>query len=113
MESTTSLKFLDALNISELPEGTNKAITLFGQSLLVCHSGGVFYTVANRCSHQQQPLEGGRLRGSFLFCPLHGVRFDLRSGMPTGTLTRTPIKTWPTRVEGERVQIAQPPDSDE
>lgn len=106
MNSTDEhLCYVDVMAEADLPEGTNCAVALFGQSILLCHLGSVFYAVANECSHQKRTLEGGRMRGTFLFCPLHGVRFDLRNGMPTGTLTRVPIETWPIRIENGRIQV--------
>ena len=41
----------------------------------------------------------GKIKGPFIFCPLHGVRFDMRDGSPTGTLTKTPINVFPATIE--------------
>ena len=89
--------------LAEVPEAGNRAFTVAGRSLLVCRSGAGVFVVENVCSHQLAELAGGKVKGPFLFCPLHGVRFDLRSGAPSGTLTKKPIRVFPTTVEGDAV----------
>ena len=69
-------------------------VTLDGKSILICKANGEFYAVDNQCTHQRAELTGGRIRNCYLACPLHGVRFDLRTGQPMGELTRVPLKTY-------------------
>ena len=86
---------------SELPNNDSKAVLIDGTKVLVCRANGQVYAVENRCTHQDAELEGGRIRGCFISCPLHGVKFDLRDGMPTGQLTRLPLTTYQVRlIEG-------------
>jgi len=69
-------------------------VTLNGKNILICKANGEFYAVDNQCTHQRAELTGGRIRNYYLACPLHGVRFDLRTGQPLGELTRVPLKTY-------------------
>lgn len=75
----------------ELPEAGGKPFEAGGRSLLVCKSAAGLFVIENRCSHQLAKLEGGKVKGPHIFCPLHGVRFDMRNGAPSGTLTDKPI----------------------
>ena len=70
------------------------SVTLNGKNILICKANGEFYAVDNQCTHQRAELTGGRIRNCYLACPLHGVRFDLRTGQPLGELTRVPLKTY-------------------
>lgn len=74
------------------------------QVLLVRSEFGVF-AVENRCSHAYQELAGGKVRKVFIFCPLHGVRFDLRNGCPSGDLTDQPIKAWKCEERDGRIFV--------
>lgn len=69
-------------------------VNLDGKNILICKANGEFYAVDNQCTHQRAELTGGRIRNCYLACPLHGVRFDLRTGQPLGELTRVPLKTY-------------------
>ena len=67
---------------AELQNNDSRAVTINGSKVLICRAAGELYAVENRCTHQEAELEGGRIRGCFISCPLHGVRFDLRDGSP-------------------------------
>lgn len=88
-----------ALNSSEVLE-------LEGESVLLCNSGGSHFAIRNQCTHQNSPLAEGRVRNGFISCPLHGVRFDLSTGEPRGTLTRVPVKTYAVRDEDGMIVIS-------
>lgn len=101
--------FIPVLDIAQLSETGSVAVEAHGKSILICRSGEHFHAIANRCSHQQQPLEGGHMRGRFIACPFHGVRFDLQTGMPLGTLTKTAIAVYPLRIVDDRIEVADLP----
>ena len=81
-----------------ISEGQICTLDLGDIPVLVCRSGDEFFAIENRCTHQDTPLAGGRVRRGFIACPLHGVMFDLRTGMPRGELTKTPVRTFTTEV---------------
>lgn len=91
--------------LADVPEGTNKSFRLGGRHILIARAPMGLFAVGAICTHQQQELEGGRMKACFLFCPLHGVRFDLRDGKPTGTLTDEPLPTWPVKIERDEIHI--------
>lgn len=90
--------------LDELPTEGNKAFTIEGRSVLICQTSAGVFAVDNRCTHQLAALEGGRVRGVHLFCPKHGARFDLRTGVPNG-MTTIPIRTYPLSVIEGGVEI--------
>lgn len=91
---------------SELSDNDSKSALVEGKRVLVCRAGGTLYAVENRCTHQEAELEGGRIRGCFISCPLHGVKFDLRDGVPMGQLTRVPLPTFEIRVVDGVIEVA-------
>ena len=100
--------FQPAFADAELSDNDSRAVTISGQKVLVCRAGGKLYAVQNRCTHQEAELEGGRIRGFFISCPLHGVRFDLSDGTPMGQLTREALKTYEVRVVDGMIEVALP-----
>ena len=83
---------------TDITDNQAVAVTLEGKNILICKANGDYYAVDNQCTHQRAELTGGRIRNCFLACPLHGVRFDLRTGKPLGELTRVALKTYPVSV---------------
>lgn len=94
--------------LDDVPEGGNKAFDVLGKSVLLCRASTGVFAAENMCSHAYALLEGGKVKGAYLFCPLHGVRFDLRSGAPSGTLTKKSIAVYPVSVEGGEVFVEMP-----
>lgn len=91
--------------VDEAPENGNKAFEVEGRSILMCRTPLGVFAIANQCTHAESPLEGGRQRGASIFCPLHGARFDLRTGATAGQLTQTPVQTYPVEVRDEAVYV--------
>jgi len=63
-----------------LSDGEMIAVEVDGEKLLLCRIEGAYYALRDRCSHADQALSEGRLRGHTVYCPLHGARFDVRTG---------------------------------
>ena len=91
--------------IDALAEGGIETIDADGLNILVCKSGGDVFAIENRCSHQDTPLAGGRVRRGFIACPLHGVMFDLRTGAPRGELTKVPVRTFPVEEQDGQIVV--------
>ena len=91
---------------ASIPDNSSVAAELNGLALLVCNADGNFYVVENRCTHQNQPLAGGRIRSGYLSCPIHGMRYKLETGDPLGQLSKQPLRTFPTRVVEGRVEVS-------
>ena len=90
----------------ELADNDSRAVIINGTKILICRAAGELFAVENRCTHQEAELEGGRIRGCFISCPLHGVRFDLRDGTPIGQLTRDALTTYNLRVVDGMIEVA-------
>jgi len=92
--------------MTALGEGDMVACDVDGVSVLICRVDGEYYAVANRCSHASQPLATGRLWGCELTCPLHGARFDVRTGQALSAPATEPIRTFPVTLDKGKVCVA-------
>ncbi len=91
--------------MAALGEGDSHMVQVAGQRILVCLVEGQFYAVAGTCSHAGQSLATGKLRGFEVSCPLHGARFDVRSGACTAAPAQSPIQRFPVVLEGGKVCV--------
>lgn len=85
--------------LDDVPEGGNRAFPVGDRSVLLCRTSAGVFAVENMCSHAYALLEGGKVKGPHIFCPLHGMRFDLRTGIPNGQLTKKPLTCYPVTLE--------------
>lgn len=91
--------------LDDIAVGTNRAFDIGGRSILIARTAHGVFALDNQCSHALQPLEGGKMKAVHIFCPLHGVRFDLRDGTPTGNTTRMCVRTWPVTLADNDILI--------
>ena len=98
--------FIPVLPLEELPPECARAVQVNGKEVLLCQTRGQLYAVSAICTHQQEPLAGGRIRRGHIACPLHGVRFNLETGEPVGQLTREPLETFAVKAVQGMVHVA-------
>jgi 3-phenylpropionate/trans-cinnamate dioxygenase ferredoxin subunit len=72
--------FVNLANIDEIPEGKIKHAEIDGNEILVANTDGKFYALCDRCSHTNAPLSMGNLKDNVVTCPMHGARFDIKTG---------------------------------
>lgn len=89
----------------EIAPGQAKAITVDDLMLALVNLDGEFFVVDNICTHAFAVLTEGPLVDGQLQCPLHGARFDVRTGAVTAPPAWEPLRTYEVRVEGEAVSV--------
>ena len=94
------------LPAAELPPGAKKTVQLGGSCVLLCHANQRIYAISNTCSHNQQALDGGRVMGTSISCPLHGARFDLATGAALNLPAKKPVPVYQVRVVDDWIEVA-------
>jgi 3-phenylpropionate/trans-cinnamate dioxygenase ferredoxin subunit len=88
--------------LSDLPEEGAVKVHLDGHDVCVARSRGEVYALSDTCSHADVSLSEGDVEDGTVECWLHGSRFDLRTGAPTGLPATRPVPTYPvTVVDGD------------
>lgn len=81
-------------------------VDIAGKPICVARSGGDLYAIYDVCSHADVPLSEGDVEDCTVECWLHGSRFDLRTGKPTGLPATRPVPIYPVKQEGDDVFVA-------
>jgi len=92
--------------LSELADDSAKGVELDGVPICVARTQGEVFAVSDICSHADVNLSDGDVEDGTVECWLHGSRFDLRSGRPTGLPANRPVPTYPVKIEGDDVYVA-------
>ena len=101
--------FHPVLASDALPEGQMRACQLGGRLLVICRTRDGLFALDNICTHAHARMSEGRLRGQRLICPLHGASFDVRDGRVLGAPAQHPLRTYPVRVQDDRIEVAVGP----
>ena len=70
--------------VDDVPLLEGRAVTVGGRRIAVFRTREGFHAVDASCPHRSGPLADGLVADSCVTCPLHGWRFDLRTGAALG-----------------------------
>jgi 3-phenylpropionate/trans-cinnamate dioxygenase ferredoxin subunit len=105
----SELDFHPLADAAEIPPGACKPFSVGGLRILIANLSDGLHAVENRCSHANSPLDARRIyRGGQVACPIHGARFDLRTGAAKSPPAFSPLVTFPVRVRNGRIEVALP-----
>ena len=99
--------FVKIATIHDIPVGEMRAFEHDGRQIAIYNVGGQLYATDDICSHAYSELHEGYLDTDdcTIECPLHGSRFDIRSGAVLSLPAYEPIAVYPVRVEGDDVLV--------
>lgn len=64
-----------------------------------------YFATSGVCTHQFQLLCEGFVMGDVIECPKHNGRFNYRTGAALGAPVLEPLRTFATRIDGNRLMI--------
>jgi len=96
---------------ADIPVGTQKVVEAGEQSLVICNVAGVYYALANVCSHDGGPLGEGLFYDHEIQCPRHGARFDVCTGKVLSFPAVVDVPAYPVKVEGESILVQISPEA--
>jgi 3-phenylpropionate/trans-cinnamate dioxygenase ferredoxin component len=95
-----------ACALADVPADGALAVEVGDEPVAIVRADGEVYAIRDVCSHAEVPLSDGEVDGCTIECWLHGSRFDLRTGKPTGMPATEPVPVYPVKIEGDDVLIA-------
>lgn len=99
--------FVRVCSTSDLPEVGAVPARIGAQTIAVVRdSAGDIHAIDDTCSHANVSLSEGDVEDGEIECWLHGSRFDLRSGRPTGLPATAPIAVYPVKIDGDDVFVS-------
>src|SRR5215831_13163713 len=69
-----------AIRAADIPESKGKLFRVAGEEIAVFKIGEELCGIQNICPHEGGQLSSGKIEGNEVVCPLHGYRFDLKTG---------------------------------
>lgn len=99
-------KWIEVGSTSEFENNDRKLVDLGGEkqiALFKLEDG--YYAVGAWCSHQKRSLLEGPVDDHEIMCPLHGARFDLKTGQPLSFPAVKPITQYPVKVEHDTIYL--------
>lgn len=83
-----------------------------GHGVCVARSLGRVHAIRDECTHGQVPMSEGDVENGYVECWMHGSRFDLATGVPTGPPATEPAAIYPVRINGDHIEVRLPVSED-
>ena len=97
--------FERACAAADVPDEGVVPVEVGGVEVAVVKSEGQYFAVRDECSHAQIQLSEGDVGECEIECWLHGSRFDLRTGKPSGPPATDPVAVYAVQVDGDDVLV--------
>jgi 3-phenylpropionate/trans-cinnamate dioxygenase ferredoxin component len=91
--------------LADVPEGAAVRVDVGTEPVCLVRVQGEVFAIRDVCSHADVPLSEGEVEGTTVECWLHGSRFDLRTGTPTGLPATEPVPVYETTIEDDSVLV--------
>jgi 3-phenylpropionate/trans-cinnamate dioxygenase ferredoxin subunit len=98
--------FVKVCSLSELADDSALHVEVDHTPVCVVRSQGEVMALLDECSHAEVALSDGDVEAGTVECWLHGSRFDLRTGKPTGLPATEAVPVYPIRIDGDNVYVA-------
>jgi 3-phenylpropionate/trans-cinnamate dioxygenase ferredoxin subunit len=100
--------YIRAASLDDLEDGGAVPTIVDGVPIALVRSEGEIYAIHDVCSHANVALSEGEVDDQTIECWLHGSRFDLVTGRPTGLPATQPVPVYPVKIDGDDVLVAVP-----
>ena len=97
--------------LSEIPVGTSLRVDVGDVPVCLVRTDDGVHAVSDICSHAEISLSEGEVDGATIECWLHGSRFDVLTGRPSGLPATQPIPVYPVTVDGDTILVDVPDDA--
>ena len=97
--------WIDVLAVDAVPEGDVTAVMVNGKEIALYEVEGEVYATDNLCTHRAARMSDGFLEGREIECPLHQGRFDVCTGKALCAPLTQDIRTYPVRIENQRIWV--------
>jgi len=76
--------FIEVASLDQVLPGKGSFFTAASKNVALFNVDGSIYAIADTCPHAGGSLGNGRLDGTTVTCPWHGMKFDVTTGCFAG-----------------------------
>ncbi len=102
-------EFHKLATVEEVAPGEIKQYLVEDRFVALCNAEGEFYAFEDVCTHQFTHLSEGEFTDSEVKCPLHGAKFDVKTGAAKSLPAVKPVPKHEVKVENGTIYVALNP----
>ena len=97
--------FIEIARADQIPPGSGSRFAVADKDVAVFNVDGTICVIADTCPHAGGSLGLGKLSGSTVTCPVHGMKFDVTTGCFAGT-SDFGVSSFPAKVVDGEIVVA-------
>jgi nitrite reductase/ring-hydroxylating ferredoxin subunit len=101
-------EFIEVGRVDQVPPGSGTRFTFANNGLAVFNVDGTICAIADTCPHAGGSLGLGKLNGTTVTCPVHGMKFDVTTGCFSGT-SSFGVASYPVKVADGKIMVSPHP----
>ena len=106
LQTLGTMTLFPVARVEDLPPGKMIGAEVSGERILVANVGGELFAMRAKCNHMGGPLDRGTLDGNVVTCPLHGSKWDVRTGaLVQFARPLPPERTYKVTVEANQISV--------
>lgn len=110
-DNMTEYTFHKVLDAAAIALGEMHHVEIGARMIAVYNLAGAFYATDDMCTHEFAFLSDGMIDGDIVECPLHGGKFDIKTGRAAAPPCTAGLTTYPVRREGSHLLVGVPLDA--
>ena len=97
--------YVKVARTNEIGPGQARLVDVKGKQIALFNVAGEYFAIDDVCSHEEASLAEGEICGHDVTCPLHGAKFDIRSGAVLGPPDYEDVASYPVRVSEGGIEV--------
>jgi 3-phenylpropionate/trans-cinnamate dioxygenase ferredoxin subunit len=99
-------EFVKVASTNEIAPSQARLVIVKDKAIALFNVDGQIFALDNGCTHDDGPLAEGEISGHEVICPLHGARFDVRTGEVLGPPAYEAVARYDVRVTATDIEVA-------
>lgn len=104
-QADDTVEYHPVAKTADIEEEEVMAVFVKDKEIAVYNIDGEFYATDGVCTHENVGLADGFVEGDIIECPLHGGKFEIKTGKPANPPVTVGLATYPVKVEGDTIYV--------
>jgi 3-phenylpropionate/trans-cinnamate dioxygenase ferredoxin subunit len=97
--------FVEVTSLEQIRSGAGTRFKVADKEVAIFNVGGKICAIADTCPHAGGSLGMGKLDGTIVTCPVHGMKFDVTTGCFAGT-SDFGVAAYPAKVVDGKIMVS-------
>ena len=104
LQAKTMAKLIEVAGLERIQPGAGSRFVVADKEMAIFNVGGKICAIADTCPHAGGSLGMGKLDGTIVTCPVHGMKFDVTTGCFAGT-SEFGVAAYPAKVVDGKIMV--------